>query len=74
MNLQNIRNEIKEILGYDFISVETGTWNDDNHYIYIKARFCSLYQAMKISRISGDDNPLCCADFDNSIKITVDIK
>lgn len=74
MNLQNIKNEIKEILGDYFIAVEKGTWNDKVHFIHVRANYCSLNQAMEIARISGDANPVFCADMDFHLKIIVNLK
>lgn len=74
MNLQNIKNEIKEILGDDFVAVEMGTWNDDVHFIYVIANYCSLCHAMEIARISGDADPLFTTDNNYRLRILVDLK
>lgn len=74
MNLQNIKNEIKEILGDDFVAVEMGTWNDNVNFIYVIANYCSLNQAMEIARISGDADPLFITDNNYHLKILVNLK
>lgn len=74
MNLNSIKKKLKEILEEDFVAVEKGTWNDNVHFIHVRANYCSLDQAMEISRISGDADPIFCADMDYQLKILVDLK
>lgn len=73
MNLQNIKNEIKEILGDYFVAVEMGTWNDNVHFIYVRANYCSLNQAKEIARICGVEDPVFCADLNYHLKILIDL-
>lgn len=74
MNLNSIKRKLKEILEDDFVSVEKGTWNDYVHLIHVRANYCSLDQAMEIARISGDADPIFCADIDYHLKIIIDLK
>ncbi len=74
MNLNSIKKKLKEILEEDFISVEKSTWNDNEHFIHVRAKYCSLNEAMKIARITGDANPIFCADLEYQIKILVQLE
>ena len=74
MNLNSIKKKLKEILEENFVSVEKGTWNHNVHFIHVRANYCSLNQAMEIARISGDANPVFCADMDFHLKILVNLK
>jgi hypothetical protein len=74
MNLQNIKNKLKEILEEDYVDVQKGTWNDNVHFIHVRANYCTLYQAMEIARICGDADPVFCADINDRLKILVNLK
>lgn len=72
--MDNIIEEIKKLLGDDFVAIEIGTWTETTHYIHILARYCSLYQVMEITRITGDPNPLMTSGFDDNMKVITDVK
>ncbi|GEM_PF-3676011 len=74
MNLNSIKKKLKEILKEDFVAVEKGAWNDKVHFIHIRAKYCSLKQAMEIARICGDADPVFCGDLNYHLKIIVDLK
>lgn len=74
MNLNSIKRKLKEILEEDFVAVEKGTWNDNVHFIHVRANYCSLKQAMEIARIFGDADLVFCADVFCHLKILVHLK
>lgn len=73
MNLNSIKKKLKEILEEDFVAVEKGTWNDNVHFIYVRANYCSLNQAKEIARICGVEDPVFCADLNYHLKILIDL-
>ncbi len=74
MNLNSIKRKLKKILEEDFVAVKKGTWNDKVHFIHIRAKYCSLDQALEIASIFGDADPVFCGDYDNNVKIIIDLK
>ena len=74
MNLNSIKRKLKKILEEDFVAVEKGTWNDKVHFIIIRAKYCSLYQALEIASIFSDADPVFCADMDFHLKILVNLR
>ena len=74
MKLHHIIKELKAILKQDFIVIKTGTWGDTLHYIHIGAHHCTFYQAMEISRITGDPNLLFSTDGKNNLDIIANLK
>lgn len=74
MNLYNIIKEIKEVLKEDYIAIKTGTWGDKLHYIHIGAHHCSFYQAMELSRVTGDSNLLFSTDGKDHLDIIANLK
>lgn len=74
MKLDNIIKELQDLFGDDFTAVEIGTWTEKVKYIHILVRYSSLYQAMEITRITGDADPLICGGYDNKVKVIANVK
>lgn len=74
MKQHYIIKEIKEILKDDYIAIKTDTWGDSLHYIHIGAHHCSFYQAMELSRVTGDCNLLFSTDGKDHLDIIANLK